>query len=73
MYECFSKSYLNNYKIIIIEYRNSGVLSELCLPFTQYIGPEISKPSKVSLKSTELNFKRFFIIDENLNPETCFP
>ena len=25
------------------------------------------------MKSTELNLKNFFIADENLNPETCFP
>ena len=25
------------------------------------------------MKSTQLNLKNFFITDENLNPETCFP
>ena len=73
MYECFSKFYSNKYKIIIIESRNGGGYSELCLPFTHFLHPKISKPLKWSLKSTELNLKEFFVSDENLNPETCFP
>ena len=73
MYKCFSKFYSNKYKIIIIESRNGGGYSELCVPFTEYLRPKISKPSIISLKSTELNLKNFFRIDENLNPKTCFP
>ena len=73
MYKCFSKFYSNNYKIIIIEYRNGGGYSELCVPFTQYLRPKILKPSITTMKSTPLSLKSFFINDENLNPETCFP
>ena len=34
MDECFSAFYSNDYKIIIIEDRNGGGYSELCIPFT---------------------------------------
>ena len=62
MYECFSKFYSNNYKIIIIESRNSGGYSELCVPFTQYILPKITRPSISigSMRSTNLTLKGFF-------------
>ena len=73
MYKCFSQFYSNDYKIIIIEYRNGGGYSELCIPFTQYLNPKNSKPSIQSMKSTQLNYKNFFIADENLNPDTCLP
>ena len=73
MYKCFSKFYSNDFKIIVIEDRNGGGYSELCIPFTQYLRPKISNPSITSLKSTQLNLRNFFITDENLNPKTCFP
>ena len=73
MYKCFSKFYSNDYKIIIIENRNGGGYTELCIPFTQYVSPKIYKPTFTAMKSTELNLKNFFRTDENLNPETCFP
>ena len=73
MYKCFSKFYSNDFKIIVIEDRNGGGYSELCIPFTQYLRPKISKPSITALKSTQLNLKNFFRTDENLNPKTCFP
>ena len=73
MYECFSKFYSNDYKIIIIEDQNGGGYSELCLPFTQYVRPKILKPEVTSMRSTSLIYKNFFINDENLDPETCFP
>ena len=73
MYKCFSKFYSNDFKIIVIEDRNGGGYTELCIPFTQYLRPKISKPSITALKSTQLNLKNFFRTDENLNPKTCFP
>ena len=73
MYECFSKFYSNDYKIVIIEDQNGGGYSELCLPFTQYVRPNILKPNTGSMRSSDLILKNFFINDENLNPETCFP
>ena len=73
MCECFTKFYSNNFKIIIIESRNGGGYTELCFPFTYFLSPKITNPLKWSLKSTELILKNFFVSDENLNPETCFP
>ena len=73
MYDCFSKFYSNNYKIVIIEDQNGGGYSELCIPFTQYLRPKILKPDVTAMRSSELIYKNFFINDENLNPETCFP
>lgn len=73
MYDCFSKFYSNEYKIVIIEDQNGGGYSELCIPFTQYVRPKILKPEVTSMRSTDLIYKNFFINDENLNPETCFP
>ena len=71
MYKCFSKFYSNDYKIIIIENENEGGLGELCLPFTQYLRPKISKPLISSMRATDLIYKNFFLNDENLNPDTC--
>ena len=73
MYKCFSKFYSNDYKMIIIEDENGGGLTELCVPFTQYVRPKILKPFLSSMKSTNLTYKSFFINDENLDPETCHP
>ena len=71
MYECFDKFYSNDYKMVIIEDQNPGGYSELCLPFTQYTRPKISKPSFFAGKSTNIFYKNFFLNDENLNSETC--
>ena len=73
MYKCFSTFYSNDYNIIIIEDRNGGGKTELCYPFTQYVSPKINKPTITALKSTQLLLKTFFLTDEMLNPETCFP
>ena len=73
MYECFSKFYSNDYKLIIIEDQNGGGYSELCIPCTQYVRPKVLKPEVTSMRSSQLIYKNFFINDENLNPETCFP
>ena len=73
MYQCFSKFYSNDYKIIIIEFRNGGGYSELCVPFTQYVHPKILKPVISAMRVSDLIYKTFFKNDENLNPETCFP
>ena len=73
MYKCFSRFYSNDYKIIIIEHRNGGGMTEICIPFTQYLRPKISKPLIGGLRSSQLILKNFFVNDENLNPETCFP
>jgi len=73
MFECLSKFYSNNYKIIIISDQNNGGYTELCYPFAQYIHPKISKPSFISMKSTDLIAEYFFTTDKNLNPDTCLP
>ena len=73
MYDCFSKFYSNKYKIVIIEDFNGGGYGELCIPFTQYVYPKILKPHVFSMRSSELIYKSFFINNEFLNPETCFP
>ena len=71
MYECFSRFYSNNYKIIVIEDSNTGGFTELCIPFQQYIFPKVLKPQVWNMKSSELNKNLFFINDENLNIDTC--
>ena len=73
MYKCFSLFYSNDFKLIIIEDRNNGGKTELCYPCTQYVRPNILKPTITSLKSTPLLKETFFLTDEMLNPETCFP
>ena len=73
MYKCFSLFYSNEYKLIIIEDRNDGGKTELCYPCAQYVRPKILKPIITTLKSTQLLKETFFLTDEMLNPETCFP
>ena len=73
MYQCLSKFYSNDYKIVVIENRNGGGKTELCIPLTQYMRPQILKTKVNSFRASELIYKAFFINDENLNPETCFP
>ena len=73
MFECLSKFYSNNYKIVIISDQNNGGYTEICFPFAQYIHPKVSKPSFISMKSTDLISKYFFSNDKNLNPDTCLP
>ena len=72
MDECFTKFYSNDYKIIIIEDKNGGGYSELCIPFARYLNPKRSNPSTSTFRSTNLMLKTFLANDENLNPETCF-
>lgn len=60
MYECLSKFYSNDFKIIIIESRNGGGYTELCGPLTQYIQPKIYTPLIFSMKSTNLISTNFF-------------
>ena len=73
MYKCFSLFYSNDYKIIIIEFRNSGGMTELAIPFTQYLRPKISNPFIGGFRSTPLILEKILKSDENLNPETCYP
>ena len=73
MFECLSKFYSNNYKIVIISDQNNGGYTELCFPLAQYIHPKVSKPSYIAMKSTNLISKYFFTTDKNLNPEKCLP
>ena len=60
MYNCFSRFYSNNYKIVIIEDKNDGGYGELCIPFTQYVYPKILKPHIFSMLSSEVIYKNFF-------------
>lgn len=71
MYECFKRFYNNTYKTIIIEDRNGGGYSELCIPFTQYNRPKILKSCVCSAKVSEITYEDFFKNDENVNIETC--
>ena len=71
MYDCFEKFYSNNYSIIVIEDQNGGGFSELCIPFTQYTNPKVSKLQQFASKSTDLIEYDFFTNDENLNKDTC--
>ena len=73
MFKCLSEFYSNEYNIIIIEDRNGGGYSELCVPFTQYIRPKVLKTLSSSQKATELNYEYFIKGDENLNYDTCTP
>ena len=73
MYKCFSLFYSNDYKIIIIEFINGGGMTELSIPFTQYLRPKISKPLFEGYRSTPLILENILNSDENLNPETCYP
>jgi hypothetical protein len=71
MYECFKRFYNNAYKTIIIEDKNGGGYSELCIPFTQYNRPKILKSCVSSNKATEITYEDFFNNDENVNIDTC--
>ena len=71
MYECFSKFYSNNYKIVVIEDSNSGGFTELCIPFQQYLFPKLLKHQGWNIKRSELNKEIFFQKDEILNIDTC--
>ena len=71
MYECFKRFYNNTYKTIIIEDRNGGGYSEICIPFTQYNRPKILKSCVCSTKASEITYEDFFKNDENVNIETC--
>ena len=71
MLKCFDKFYKNKYPIIIIESKNGGGSSELCLPFTEYTRPKISKPLIGAMKPSKTTYNNFWKNDEILNPHTC--
>ena len=71
MYQCFSKFYSNDYKVIVIEDQNSGGYTELSIPATRFTRPKINKPTRCSSRATNLKYEDFFKNDENINPETC--
>ena len=73
MFKRSQEFYSNEYNIIIIENRNGGGYSELCIPFTQYIRPKVLNTLLSSHKATELNYEYFIKGDENLNYDTCIP
>ena len=71
MYECFSKFYSNDFKIVVIESRNGGGDSNLCVPFSLLMNPKNTNPITGYMKTTNIVKKLFFDSDVNLNPETC--
>ena len=71
MYECFSKFYSNDFKIVVIESKNGGGDSNLCVPFSLLMNPKNTKPISGYMKTTNIVKKLFFDSDVNLNPETC--
>ena len=71
MLKCFDEFYSNDYPIIIIESKNSGGLSYLCFPMTQYLRPKILGSALCSMKNTDLAYETFTFTDENLDNETC--
>ena len=71
MYACFEKFYSNDYKIIIIENKNKGGKSEICVPFSSFINLRRARPLSVSMKSTETIKQSFWMNDESVNPDTC--
>ena len=71
MYECFSKFYSNDYKLIIIEDKNGGGYSELCVPFSRYVNPKNERVYRYGMKDTNMTRKNFVLNDENLDMETC--
>ena len=71
MLACLEKFYSNDYKIIIIEDKNGGGKSELCVPFSNYINLRRARPIIASMKSTEIIKQSFWLKDENVNPDTC--
>ena len=73
MFKCLSEFYSNDYKLIIIESKNNGGYSELCVPFTQYIRPKVLNTVLCSEKATSLSYEYLIKGDENLNSETCTP
>ena len=73
MFKCLSEFYSNDYKLIIIESKNNGGYSELCVPFTQYIRPKELNTVLCSEKATSLSYEYLIKGDENLNSETCTP
>ena len=73
MFKCLDSFYSNNYEIIVIESKNGGGYSELCIPMTQYLRPKILGTVPTSQKDTDLNYEYFMKGDENINPETCKP
>ena len=73
MKECFLEFYSNDYKIIIIEDKNGGGYLDLCVPFTEYLRPKITKPYYNAMKQSDINLELFTNYYQYLNPETCLP
>ena len=73
MFKCLKEFYSNNYSIIIIESKNRGGYSELCVPMTQYIRPKILDTVQNSQKHTQLNYDYFITGDETMRKEICIP
>ena len=71
MDKCFDAFYSNDYILVIIDKQNLGGYGELCVPFTQYVFPKVSKPDFTTKKTTNLICKNFFKDDKIVNPETC--
>ena len=73
MIDCLYEFYSNDYKIVIIEDKNTGGYVDLCVPFTKYMRPKIPKNPVMSRKSSKLNLEHFFMYNQRLNAETCRP
>ena len=71
MDKCFDAFYSNDFKLVIIDKQNLGGYIELCVPFSQYVFPKVSKPDVSAKKSTNLICDNFFKEDKIVNPETC--
>ena len=71
MDKCFDAFYSNDFKLVIIDKQNLGGYAELCVPFSQYVFPKVSKPNVSAKKSTNLICDNFFKEDKIVNPETC--
>ena len=71
MDNCFSKFYLNDYKLVVIYAHNFGGRAESCVPFVQYLFPKITKPFITAKKSNDFVSQTFFKDDKIVNPKTC--
>ena len=71
MENCMDLFYSNKYEIIVIQSQNTGGLSDMCTPMTQYFRPKIFTSLPFSHKDTDLNyeyFERGSLIYENCIP-----
>ena len=73
MEQCFEEFYSNDYKIIIIEDRNGGGYSDLCIPFSQYLSAKIPTNQYNSVKRSKTNKEILADYSQFLNPDTCMP